>query len=53
MPVVLYAGVNGTQLYMTSPIKSSLAIYDAETLRQLGVLRDRGITPSQILISPQ
>ncbi|MBI4670440.1 MAG: hypothetical protein HY741_02060 [Chloroflexi bacterium] len=43
---------DGTQLYMTNAEKKTFAIYDALRLSELGVMREVGISPSQILIPP-
>lgn len=44
---------DGTQLYLTSPEKRTLTIYDTTTFQEQGVVRDLGMTPSQILIPPK
>jgi hypothetical protein len=44
---------DGTQLYMTNAKERTFAVHDAITLGELGVMRDVGISPSQILVPPQ
>jgi DNA-binding beta-propeller fold protein YncE len=43
---------DGTQLYTMSPRAKSLSIFDTTTLRELGVMRDLGESPAQILVPP-
>lgn len=52
-PRYLAVSNDGTQLYMTSSERQTLAIYDTRTFQEKGVMRNLGITPSQILIPPQ
>jgi Tol biopolymer transport system component len=44
---------DGTQLYLTNPQARIFAVYDAHTLRELGIIEDFGITPSRILVPTQ
>lgn len=44
---------DGRQFYATNSERRTFAIYNAFGFQELGVMRDLGISPSQILIPPQ
>lgn len=48
----LALSADGTQLYTVNPFKHSLSIFDTAASREIGVMRDLGDTPAQIVVPP-